>query len=88
MCCDADPCEDLVAGFLEAPSADVAPVQHGKWILRGKKILCSCCNAVFEEVDEKDLFEVNADLPYLCGMEKYCFNCGAKMDLEEKHDNN
>lgn len=64
------------------PSADVAQVVHGRWILRGRKILCSCCNALFEEVEEKELFEVKADLPYLREIEKYCFNCGAKMDLD------
>lgn len=64
------------------PPAAVVPVRHGKWILRGNKILCSCCKAVFAEVDEKDLFEVHADLPYLCEIEKFCFNCGCKMDGE------
>lgn len=66
--------------LIEIPDADVAPVRHGQWILKGRKILCSSCKSVFAEVEEHELFDVNADLPYLCEIEKYCFNCGAKMD--------
>ena len=73
---------DVVREISQIPAADVAQVRNGKWILRGNKILCSCCKAVFAEVEDKDLFEVNADLPYLCEIEKFCFNCGCKMDGE------
>lgn len=30
ICHDADPCEKLIAAFLNAPAADVAPVVHCK----------------------------------------------------------
>lgn len=56
--------------------------RHGRWILSGRKILCSKCKATFEELEEEELFEAKADLPYLCEIEKFCFNCGAKMDLD------
>ena len=50
------------------PTADVAPVRHGRWICRNKwkpsefKYECSICH------DGSDLES------------KYCPNCGAKMD--------
>lgn len=50
------------------PSADVAPVRHGRWIWRNKlepfefKYECSICHE-------------GSDLE-----SKYCPNCGAKMD--------
>ena len=28
VCCDADPCENLIAGFLEEPPADVVPAHR------------------------------------------------------------
>ena len=57
------------------PSADVAPVRHGRWIERksfhaegGISAKCSACQK---------------DVQYLGNPLKYCPNCGAKMDLEE-----
>lgn len=85
----------LKSGFLNAkkmplrehedinePPADVVPVRYGQWILQGHKILCSKCRAVFEELKEEELFEVKVNLSYLCEIEKFCFNCGAKMVKE------
>ena len=63
----------------QLPSADVAPVRHGKWlewfpgncalIMTGEEMLyrCSSCDAKYADAEEY----------------KYCPNCGAKMDLEE-----
>jgi hypothetical protein len=56
------------------PSADVAPVRHGRWIEQGLSPYegtrrCSICESFY---DIKEQFN-------------YCPNCGAKMD-EEKDD--
>lgn len=54
----------------EEPTADVVPVVHGHWIKIGnqdsiRNMKCSICGEeIFGDVDT----------------EKYCFNCGAKMD--------
>lgn len=62
---------------LDMPGEDVVPVVHGHWIKIGsqdsiRNMKCSICGEeVFGDVDT----------------EKYCFNCGAKMD-EVKHGNN
>lgn len=54
----------------DAPTVDAVPVVHGHWIKIGsqdsiRNMKCSiCCEEVFGDVDT----------------EKYCFNCGAKMD--------
>ena len=36
VCCDADACENLIAGFLEGQSVDVAPVLHARLIMNHK----------------------------------------------------
>lgn len=50
----------------EIPAADVAPVRHGHWITMGDcgVTKCSCCGWSIEE----------------CIEDKYCRECGAKMD--------
>lgn len=56
----------------EAPTADVAPVRHGKWIeeLDTEYMKCSACGE--EYFDEYDMLRD--------GLVKYCPNCGALMD--------
>lgn len=55
------------------PAADVAPVQHGGWLLRhegyGHYLECSVCHT-------NPCIYVKKDT-------KFCPNCGAKMDAEE-----
>lgn len=63
---DAD---DVQFGVDKIPSADVAPVRHGKWEIvvgsNGKEyMVCTCCRVSQE----------------LTGVFTYCPNCGAKMD--------
>ena len=62
------------------PNADVAPVRHGRWI--GKPI-CGNDNCRCSECGSWHHIHAN-----LRGeiMQKYCPNCGAKMD-EKENDN-
>ena len=56
----------------EAPTIDVAPMRHGRWVSVPHKLarVCSVCNR-----DEPYKFaDINADVY------DYCPNCGAKMD--------
>ena len=56
----------------EAPTIDVAPVRHGRWVSVPYKLakVCSVCNR-----DEPYKFpDIDADVY------DYCPNCGAKMD--------
>ncbi len=58
----------------EAPTIDIAPVRHGRWVSVPHKLarVCSVCNR-----DEPYKFaDIDADVY------DYCPNCGAKMDLE------
>lgn len=56
--------DKIIDGIYEIPSADVAPVRHGRWIDSGEGwVKCSVCHAW----DYYDGFD-------------YCPNCGAKMD--------
>ena len=64
---------EFIDRIKEQPTADVAPVVHGKWVekpfLLGTTNECSNCNDFF-------------GMPH--GKFNYCPNCGAKMDLEEQ----
>ena len=58
----------------EAPTIDVAPVKHGRWVSVPHKLarVCSVCNR-----DEPYKFaDIDADVY------DYCPNCGAKMNGE------
>lgn len=57
------------------PAADVAPVVHAKWVFNGICTSCSACgsNKPTKAHDHK-----------LASREvRFCYFCGAKMDLEE-----
>lgn len=60
------------------PAADVAEVRHGEWIdvpynyFGTKRYICNQCST-------DDFWHKR----YICIKEKYCPNCGAKMDGKE-----
>ena len=61
------------------PTADVAPVVHGRWVHDGRRIergidWCHC-----SECGKSDNF---------CTRTNYCPNCGAKMDGGADHEAN
>lgn len=53
----------------EAPTIEVEPVRHGRWVKRGQDIFCSEC-------DEESGYTWAGASRY----SDYCPNCGAKMD--------
>ena len=66
---------DISDALMSVPAADVAPVRRGRWILTEypygqKTYLCSEC---------KDDDWWNGKYAY--GDERYCPNCGAKMEV-------
>lgn len=68
----------IYSGAMKLPTTDAEPVRHGRWIgypecLRYKSdIECSVCGEVFNILsNETKRFD-------------YCPNCGAKMEAEEK----
>ena len=74
----SDECDVVTAYDIEdMPTVDAVEVVHGQWIEDGESIYCSACG-----------FETSSLLPYVCDGEKwvpcyankYCGNCGAKMD--------
>ncbi len=72
-------CAVLVAiRLLEtAPAADVEPVRHGRWIVPPPPDAYTYCKVVCSECHK------------VAGKHKtvYCPNCGAKMELEDNHEN-
>ena len=62
-----------MVSFLEyTPSADVAPVRHGRWIDKGEYAVCTECGG--RSGTQYDGVE---PIPL---MTQFCPNCGAKMD--------
>lgn len=62
----------------EVPSADVAPVRHGRWIEGPMCIECSCCGELF-----------NDEIMYMhdpFGKPRYCPCCGSRMDVGEEDE--
>ena len=63
----------FASAVINAPTADVQEVRHGKWIekpyLLGTSNFCSLCGE-------------NYGMPH--GKYKFCPNCGAKMDKEQE----
>lgn len=63
-------CVDAIKAVREVPAAEVAPVVHGKWLLKhigaGHYWECSACH--------------ENPCIYVTNNTKFCPNCGAKMD--------
>ena len=61
------------------PAANVAPVQHGRWICINKRYgeyECSVCHGM--DSNCSDYYGIHAVTE-----QEFCPNCGAKMDKEE-----
>ena len=54
------------------PSADVAPVRHGRWIDKGEYAVCTECGGL-----SGTQYDGVEPIPL---MTQFCPNCGAKMD--------
>ena len=77
-----DRANQIIDAFDYLPTADVAPVKHGKWIYNPNGMdfnlgawECSVCT------QKNNNLPCSRNIsPYICGGSKYCPNCGAKMD--------
>lgn len=67
--------EHLIEQF---PTADVSPVVHGRWVMRGGKFRCSVCDAKANWVDSGGTGGFSHD--YVQVKSPWCHDCGAKMD--------
>lgn len=61
------------------PSADVAPVRHGRWIYEGNELVCSRCGGPVSFSRNNDGLALSGKA-WALGI--YCQTCGAKMDEE------
>ena len=66
-------CASVVSDFEALPSADVAPVRHGRWI--PSDYTGDCCYTCSECGFERDA--------YLLDVGDYCPACGARMGKED-----
>ena len=81
---------DYAAAFSEIRkllTADVEPVRHGNWNIRLADELtlcleCSMCGRRVDNIDLRHLLEAG-EYGEACRRYPYC-HCGAKMDLEDK----
>lgn len=81
-----DPVDDIIslAGGVDLiPSADVAPVRHGRWVEKPCIKSFKYTNVPVMECTECGITfcDIISNHQYLY---HYCPNCGAKMNLEEK----
>ena len=89
---DAD---DVNFGVDKIPSADVAPVRHGRWIMKHRHRGGFHRYTGIDDIGEQHTITVDERVEYddrycsECGKQSadnflnYCPNCGAKMDLED-----
>ena len=70
--CDADDAERTCDRIIDLPSADVAPVRHGRW---KKDYLCSTNGGTYSVIRCSE-----CDFQFPITVTNYCPNCGAKMD--------
>ena len=67
--------EAVHGALLIVPAADVAPVRHGRWIMRGGKLHCDNCDSLAPLnrgwEDGCTTYEYTAS--------RWCPNCGARM---------
>lgn len=61
--------------LMDVPSADVAPVQHGKWIVLQQTSIPTIWNCKCSECGAYETKTSNYQA-------NYCHNCGAKMTYE------
>ena len=78
---DSPPCtlltpEEFAEYLYELPTADVAPVVHGRWIEDHDYLKCPECGVMVKW--DFTFFDI--------GNWNYCPNCGAKMDIEDGGD--
>ena len=91
--CERDPVEiqeqndwNYYKHCIEAvPAADVVEVRHGRWIFTEYEFFtCSVCGESYyngaESTAQAESY-LNSGHTY-----KYCPNCGARMDKEDKHE--
>lgn len=69
--CGVELCKAIIFRIDEMPTVDATPVRHGKWIDRNGAIV-----APFWERYEC------SECGVMSGNNKYCPNCGARMDEE------
>ena len=83
------------AAILKIPVADVAPVRHGRWIMKHRRRGGFRRYTGIDDMGEQHTIIVDERVEYddrycsECGKQSadnflnYCPNCGAKMDLED-----
>ena len=62
----------------DASTIEAEPVKHGRWIVKNGRIECDQCEALWAVCPNKDVR--GEELKSVYKTEKFCYNCGAKMD--------
>ena len=70
--------EGFVNALRNAPTVDAVEVVHGRWIVDRKRLTATC-----SECGKKLHFSDEMQILFLRDEERFCYYCGAKMDLED-----
>lgn len=82
--CSNEYCDKESCPIWKAPTADVAPVVHGRWIRphwKNNNYCCDCSECGGEAMHRDYQWDKNGVYPI-------CPNCGAKMDGGADHEDN
>lgn len=87
-------CEDYAHGLREAanyienaPTLDVAPVRHGRWVrCKGKSTLWHCSECGERIVYNSTRKTYNVRKKNVAEVNQFCRACGAKMDAGQEDD--
>lgn len=75
------PKDIFIVALSNFPTIEAEPVRHGRWVVKNGRIVCDQCGALWSICPERSTQEEHLKCVY--ETEKFCYTCGAKMDLED-----
>lgn len=84
LCGEPNPIKCSNCKLPQMERIEAEPVRHGRWIVKDGRIVCDQCDAVYAVLANGEDELLDEDLQMVYKTEKFCFNCGAKMDNEHQ----
>lgn len=82
--CTAITIDAMIEGLKRKKHVDAAPVVHAHWERHRDRtgVICSNCRSEWQWFEDKEYADIYAR------DNKFCYNCGARMDCEEGDEKN